>query len=223
LGDNPLRILDSKDPRDIEAVQGAPPAAEYLSEASTAHFKRVRTLLESAAVPFSVDGNLVRGFDYYTGVVWEVTAGGLGAQNAVGGGGRYDNLVEMLGGRPTPGVGFGCGLERLLIALEAQQVAIPTQERPLVWLIAHGDAAKDFNWTLMRELRAAGIRADMDMSGRSVKNQFKVAERASAAYCVIVGESELASNTVMLKELARREQTAIPRDQLIAHLLKSSS
>ncbi|MEA2735531.1 MAG: histidyl-tRNA synthetase [Humisphaera sp.] len=223
LGDNPLRILDSKDPRDIEAVQGAPPAAEYLSEASTAHFKRVRTLLESAAVPFSVDGNLVRGFDYYTGVVWEVTAGGLGAQNAVGGGGRYDNLVEMLGGRPTPGVGFGCGLERLLIALEAQQVAIPTQERPLVWLIAHGDAAKDFNWTLMRELRAAGIRADMDMSGRSVKNQFKVAERASAAYCVIVGESELASNTVMLKDLARREQTAIPRDQLTAHLLKSSS
>src|SRR5215212_9478677 len=94
LGDNPLRILDSKDPRDVEAVQGAPPAAEYLSEASTTHFARVRKLLEAAAVPFSVDGNLVRGFDYYTGVVWEVAAAGLGAQSAVGGGGRYDNLVD---------------------------------------------------------------------------------------------------------------------------------
>src|SRR5687768_2843089 len=214
LEDNPLRILDSKDPRDIEAVQGAPPSAEYLSEASTTHFDRVRTLLEAAAVPFSVDGTLVRGFDYYTGVVWEVTAAGLGAQSAVGGGGRYDNLVEMLGGRPTPGVGFGCGLERLLIALEAQQVALPLDQRPLVWLVAHGDAAKDFNWTLMRELRAAGVRADMDVSGRSVKNQFKVAERAGAAFSVVVGESELASNTVMLKDLARREQSAVPREQL---------
>ena len=218
LGDNPLRILDSKDPRDVEAVQGAPPAAEYLSEASDMHFARVRKLLEAAGLPFSVDGTLVRGFDYYTGVVWEVTAGGLGSQNAVGGGGRYDRLVETLGGRPTPGVGFGCGLERLLIALEAQQVAVPIEQRPLVWLVAHGDAARDFNWTLMHDLRAAGVRTDMDLSGRSVKNQFKVAEREGAAYCVIVGDSELASGTVMLKDLARREQVPVPRDQLVARL-----
>ena len=111
--------------RDIEAVTGAPPAAEYLSDASARHFARVQQLLTAAAVPFVVDGALVRGFDYYTGVVWEVTAGGLGAQNAIGGGGRYDNLVETLGGKPTPGVGFGSGIERLLIALEAQGVALP--------------------------------------------------------------------------------------------------
>ena len=114
LKDNPLRILDSKDPRDIEAVQGAPRAADFLSDASHNHFDRVQHLLKRGtvplSVPFLVDGGLVRGFDYYSGVVWEVTAGGLGAQNAVGGGGRYDNLVETLGGRPTPGVGFGCGL-----------------------------------------------------------------------------------------------------------------
>ena len=218
LIDNPLRILDSKDKRDIDAVQGAPPASEYLSEGSAAHFARAQKLLESTGVPFVVDGSLVRGFDYYTGVIWEVTAGGLGAQSAVGGGGRYDRLVETLGGRATPGVGFGCGLERLLLALEAQQVAIPTEQRPLVWLVAHGDAAKDFNWTLMRDLRAAGVRCDMDLSGRSVKNQFKVAERAGAAYSVIVGDSELASNSVMLKDLARREQAAVPRDQLVARL-----
>ena len=221
LSDNPLRILDSKDPRDIEAVQGAPPAAEYLSEASTAHFNRVRKLLESAAVPFSVDGTLVRGFDYYTGVVWEVTAGGLGAQNAVGGGGRYDKLVETLGGRATPGVGFGIGLERLLIALESQKVTVATNERPLVWLIAHGDAARDYNWSLMRELRAAGIRVDMDPSGRSVKAQFKMADRERAAWSIVVGDTELNANAVMLKNLHSGEQSSVPRDQLVA-LLQSA-
>jgi histidyl-tRNA synthetase len=221
LTDNPLRILDSKDPRDVEAVKGAPPAAEYLSEASTTHFARVRKLLEAAAVPFTVDGTLVRGFDYYSGVVWEVTAGGLGSQNAVGGGGRYDRLVETLGGRPTPGVGFGCGLERLLIALEAQQVSLAVSQEPLVWLIAHGDAARDANWQLMQTLRTAGIAADMDPSGRSVKSQFKLADREKASWCIIVGDSELESNTVMLKNLASGEQTAVARDQIVAKLQQS--
>jgi histidyl-tRNA synthetase len=220
LSDNPLRILDSKDPRDVEAVQGAPPAAEYLSDVSRAHFDRVRKLLESTGVPFTIDGALVRGFDYYTGVVWEVTATGLGSQSAVGGGGRYDNLVETLGGRPTPGVGFGCGLERLLIALEAQQAALPpVDSRPLVWLISAGDAARDYNWLLMRDLRAAGVRCDADLTGRSVKNQFKLAERYGAAYSIVVGDSEIASNTVQLKYLAAREQTTVPRDQLVSRLV----
>ena len=218
LSDNPLRILDSKDEKDVKAVQGAPPAAEYLSDASRAHFDRVRKLLENAAVPFTVDGNLVRGFDYYTGVVWEVTAGGLGAQNAIGGGGRYDRLVETLGGKPTPGVGFGSGIERLLIALEAQQVALPVDQRPLVWLVAHGDAARDYNWSLLRELRAAGVRADMDVSGRSVKSQFKLAEREQAAWVIVAGESEIAAGTVMLKNSQTREQAPVPRDQLLSRL-----
>ncbi len=218
LTDNPLRILDSKDPRDVEAVKGAPPAAEYLSDASAKNFERARTLLEKAALPFSVDGNLVRGFDYYTGIVWEVTAGGLGAQNAIGGGGRYDNLVETLGGKPTPGVGFGSGIERLLLALESQQITLPMDAKPLVWLVAHGDAARDANWQLMQTLRAAGIRADMDPSGRSVKSQFKLADREKAAFCIIVGDSELASNAVMLKNLQSGEQASVPRDLVIAKL-----
>src|SRR5688572_31433840 len=202
LSDNPLRILDSKDPRDVEAVKGAPPAAEYLSEASDAHFARVRRLLDEAQVVYRVDGNLVRGFDYYTGVVWEVTAAGLGSQNAIGGGGRYDNLVETLGGRPTPGVGFGSGLERLLIALEEQGVTLPKPDKPLVWLVAHGDPARDHNAALLRELRTAGVIADMDASGRAVKAQFKMAEREGARYAIVVGDTELAENTVVLKDLA---------------------
>lgn len=215
LNDNPLRILDSKDPRDVEAVQGAPPAMEYLSERSRAHFDKVASLLQQAGAPFTVDGALVRGFDYYTDTLWEVVAGGLGAQNAVGGGGRYDNLVEMLGGRQTPGVGFGSGLERLLIALDAQGVELPRAAKPLVWLIAHGDAARDANASLLRDLRAAGIAADSDPSGRSVKAQFKLAEREGAAFALVTGDNELAGGTVVLKDLAKREETTVPRDGAI--------
>jgi histidyl-tRNA synthetase len=220
LTTNPLRILDSKDPADRAACEGAPPAAESLSEKSRRHFERVQELLRAAEVPFRVNPNLVRGFDYYTETLWEVTAGGLGSQNAIGGGGRYDNLVEQLGGRPTPGVGFGSGIERLLIALEAQGVVLPRSEPKLVWLVSHGDAAREANWKLMAELRAAGIAADMDPSGRSVKSQFKVADREKAVYCVVVGESELASNTVVLKSLATAEQTTVARSELV-HRLKA--
>lgn len=218
LSENPLRILDSKDPRDVEAVQGAPPAMQYLSPRSKAHFDKVASLLQQAGAAFTIDGALVRGFDYYTDTLWEVVAGGLGAQNAVGGGGRYDNLVEMLGARPTPGVGFGSGLERLLIALDAQGSAIPNSAKPLVWLVAHGDAARDANGALLRELRAAGIAADMDPSGRSVKAQFKMADREGAASCIVAGDDELASNTVVLKNLQTREETRVPRAQIMARL-----
>src|SRR3954468_15893611 len=174
LTTNPLRILDSKDPRDQEAVKGVPPAVESLSDRSRQHFERVQALLASADVPFKVNPGLVRGFDYYTETLWEVVAGGLGAQNALGGGGRYDNLVEQLGGRPTPGVGFGSGLERLLLALEGQGVQLPRDPTNLVWLVSHGEAARAANWKLMHDLRNAGIPADMDPADRSVKAQFKL-------------------------------------------------
>lgn len=218
LDTNPLRILDSKDPRDQEACKGAPPAAESLSDKSRAHFDRVQKLLSASAVPFRVNPNLVRGFDYYTETLWEVTAGGLGAQNAIGGGGRYDNLVEQLGGRPTPGVGFGSGLERLLLALEGQGVPLSVPPKKLVWLIAHGDSARDHNWTLLGELRQAGIVADMDASGRSVKAQFKQADREQATHCIVVGDDELASGVVKLKDSATRQEQSVPRAEVVARL-----
>jgi len=218
LLENPLRILDSKDPRDQEACQGAPPAIESLSEKSRTHFERVQKLLSLAGSSYRVNPSLVRGFDYYTETLWEVTAGGLGAQNAVGGGGRYDNLVEMLGGRPTPGVGFGSGLERLLIALDSQGVQLPRQDKPLIFLVAHGDAARQANWTLLRELRQAGFSADMDYSPRSIKAQFKVADRESAAVVLVIGESELQAGTIVVKQLSTGQQSAVPREQLFDHL-----
>jgi histidyl-tRNA synthetase len=217
LGENPLRILDSKDPRDCEAVRGAPPANEALSDKSLKHFEEVKRLLGLSIDPaqLAVNPNLVRGFDYYTETLWEVTASGLGAQNAIGGGGRYDNLVESLGGRPTPGVGFGSGLERLLIALDAQGVQLPDPRRPLVWLVYHGDAARQAQWKLLQELRAAEIPADMDHSGRSVKSQFKLLDREGARWAVTIGDTELANGTVVVKDLKSSEQAAVPRDQVI--------
>lgn len=218
LTENPLRILDSKDPRDQEACKGAPPAVESLSEKSRKHFERVQQLLGALDVPYRVNPNLVRGFDYYTETLWEVTAGGLGSQNALGGGGRYDNLVENLGGRPTPGVGFGSGLERLLIALEGQGVTLPRPLKPLFFLIAHGEAARAAQFQLLRQLRAAGLTADMDYSPRSLKAQFKVADREKANYTLILGDSELANNTIVLKNLATGEQSTLPRPALIEKL-----
>jgi len=218
LQSNPLRILDSKDPRDQEFCAKVPPAADSLSDKSRVHFERVQKLLTDSDVRFRVNPSLVRGFDYYTETLWEVVAGGLGAQNALGGGGRYDALVEQLGGRPTPGVGFGSGLERLLLALEGQAVSLPRQDPKLVWLVSHGTAAQEANWKLLLELRAASITADMDPSGRSVKSQFKLADREQAGFCIVVGDTELAAGSAVLKDLKSGEQSTIPRDQIVAKL-----
>jgi histidyl-tRNA synthetase len=218
LTENPLRILDSKDPRDQSAVIGAPPALESLSDKSRRHFENIQAMLKDRSIPVTVNPNLVRGFDYYTGTVWEVTTSGLGAQNAIGGGGRYDNLVETLGGRGTPGVGFGIGLERLLIALEAQQVPLPDPRRPLVWLAALGPAAKQAAWYLLAELRAAGIVADMDLADRSMKAQFKIADREAAKFCLVLGDNELAKGEVTLKNLSTGDQSSVPRTQIVSRV-----
>lgn len=218
LEQNPLRILDSKDPRDQAACQGAPSAIDSLSPSSRAHFESVVRGLQQSGVDFQIDPTLVRGFDYYTETLWEVTAGGLGAQNAIGGGGRYNNLVEQLGGRPTPGVGFGSGLERLLIALEAQGVELPISSLPLIFLIWHGEEARWHQHRLAMELREQGLAVDMDLSGRSVKAQFKMADREKARFAVTVGENELSSRTVVLKDLRTGEQTVVTRDQIVSTL-----
>jgi histidyl-tRNA synthetase len=136
----------------------------------------------------------------------------------VGGGGRYDNLAESLGGRATPGVGFGSGIERLLMALEAQGVELAREDNALVWLVSHGDAAREAQWGLLRELRQAGVVADMDYSGRSIKSQFKLADRVKARFCVVVGDAELSSGTAVVKDLSTGEQTPLPRAEAVERL-----
>ena len=219
LNENPLRILDSKDPEDQRLLLGFDfKAHEVLTRSSAQHFERVCGLLNAAPFQWVIDHKLVRGFDYYTETLWEVTAGGLGAQNAVGGGGRYDKLVEILGGKPTPGVGFGSGLERLMIALEAQGVTLPNPTKPLHYLVYYGERAREEMWALLRELRTAGLAAEMELSGRSAKAQFKRANDEKAARVLILGDDELARNEVAVKDFVTSQQSSVPRGKVIEYL-----
>ena len=221
LESNPLRILDSKDPKDVAAREGVPSNLDSLSDKSRDHFARVRELLNAAGQPYEINPNLVRGLDYYTDTLWEYVAAGLGAQAAVGGGGRYDNLVETLGGKTTPGVGFGMGMERLLLALEAQGDEGLVPPRRLAWVVMQSDAARDRAFALLRELRGGGIAADGDFTGRNTKAQFKLADRAGATQTLILGDRELAAGTVAVKDMATGEQREIERGKLLETLAAS--
>jgi histidyl-tRNA synthetase len=225
LTENPLRILDSKEPSDQFLINEVKLfTTGFLSTKSEEYRARVHSLLNEAplikdngAAAF-FDSKLVRGFDYYTETLWEIALPALGPQDALGGGGRYDNLVENLGGRPTPGVGFGSGIERLLLALDSQKIPLPDPRQPLVWIAFHGEHAKSAAWKLLADLRAAGIAADMDLSNRSMKAQFKQADRESAKWCLILGDEELKSNTVTAKNLTTGEQSAIAREEITAKM-----
>ena len=221
LETNPLRILDSKDPRDVAARDGVPANVDFLSDKSRDHFDRVRTLLDASDLPYQLNANLVRGLDYYTETLWEFEAAGLGAQAAVGGGGRYDNLVETLGGKPTPGVGFGIGLERLLLALDSQGATLPDPTPRPIWVVAQTDAARDEALALLRSLRRAGLAADMDYTGRGTKAQFKLADRAAATHCLILGDRELEADTVAVKDLQSGEQREIDCGKVLEILTPS--
>jgi histidyl-tRNA synthetase len=221
LETNPLRIIDSKDPRDVAARAGAPSVAESLSEASSEHFRKVRALLEAAGQPFVVNDALVRGLDYYTDTLWEFVDDRLGAQATVGGGGRFNNLVESLGGKHVPAVGFGMGMERLLLALEAADALPAAAATPPVWVVAQGEAARDVAFSIVQELRRNAVPADMDLSGRGMKAQFKLADRHDADRAIVIGDQELENNVVILKSMKTGEQQEVPPDALIDVLMKS--
>jgi histidyl-tRNA synthetase len=216
---NPLRVLDCKNDACRRATEDAPHFIDYLCEPCTEHFNRVRAGLEALGVPFVIDHRLVRGFDYYTRTTFEFTSGAIdAAQNALGGGGRYDGLVEMLGGDPTPGIGFGIGIERLLIACDREGV-FPVQAPPLhafVMDTAGGASAV----TLTAELRRAGFRVDRAFDGRSMKSQIKSADKSGALVALVVGPKEVAAGTVGLRPLRLEgaEQRMVARAGIVAAL-----
>lgn len=223
--DNPLRVLDCKKPDCVAATADAPHQIDYLCDACRPHFARVREGLGALGIPFSLDPRLVRGLDYYTRTTFEFAAAALeSAQNAVGGGGRYGGLVEEMGGPPTPGIGFGIGLDRTLLACDAEGVlSAASVASPLdVYVVdfAGGDAARD----ITAELRAAGLRADRAYDGRSPKSQFKSADRSRARLAVIVGPDEAAAGEVALKDLragADAGQRRVGRAGLLAELQRA--
>ncbi len=216
LDANPLRALDCKRPECLAATADAPRLADHLCDPCRHHFERVRAGLDALGVPFVLDHRLVRGFDYYTRTTFEFSSEALeSAQNGIGGGGRYDGLVEMLGGPPTPGIGFGIGIERLLLACDAEGV-FPVDPPPLdafVVDVAGGDAARDITATLRRE----GLRADRGFDGRSMKSQLKSADRSGARVAVIVGPDELAAASATVRPLrGTGEQRTVPLTEVVA-------
>ncbi len=206
---NPLRLLDSKEEAAQPLLDAAPHSADYLCEECATHLATLRTYLDAAGMQHSINFRLVRGLDYYTKTVFEVWAEGIGAQAAVCGGGRYDRLIEELGGPPTPGIGFGMGIERVIASLRQQGVQPPPLPAPRVQVSPLGEPARVAAITLVRDLRAAGIGALYGFGGRSLKSQLKGADKAGVAYTVILGDQELADNVVIVREMATGEQARL--------------
>ena len=210
---NPLRTFDCKVPYCREVLEDAPRLTDYLCPDCASHHAAVKHALELQAIDFVEDHRLVRGMDYYTRTTFEFQSSVLGAQAGVGGGGRYDNLVEDIGGPPTPGVGFGTGLERILLALDRSGVAAPPVRRAAVYVVALTESAREPSFVLAHELRARGVAVELDYQQRSAKGQMKQAGRSGARFAAILGEEELATGTVTLKDLAAGEERRLPRIQ----------
>jgi histidyl-tRNA synthetase len=214
IAGHPLRVLDSKRAATQAAVADAPRIAEVLDDASRRHFERVQDGLRSLGIPFELDPGLVRGLDYYTHTLFEFRSEALDtAQSAIIGGGRYDGLVEQLGGPPTPGIGFGSGIERMLLACDAEGVFAAPASSLDVFVVdtTDGRAARDITSTL----RSAGLRADRAFDGRSMKAQMRAAGRSGARVAVIVGEREAADGTAAVRDLARGEQEVVGQDKVV--------
>ena len=203
---NPLRLLDCKNEHCHALAEDAPRITDCLCDECRTHFAEVQSYLTAAGVPFELDANLVRGLDYYTKTAFEVKYTPLGAQSAVAGGGRYDGLVEEVGGPPTPGIGFAVGLERVLLALEKQELLPEEPEAVDVFVVALGEAAQIPAFKLLHELRAAKLSAAMDFAGRSMKAQMKQANKKNARFVAILGEDEVKEASALLKDMKTSEQ-----------------
>ena len=220
LRKNPLRVLDSKETGMEALLAGAPHIVDYLCAECDAHFADLRALLDALEQSYTVNFRLVRGIDYYTKTVFEVWAEGIGAQAALCGGGRYDGLAEAIGGPPTPGVGFGSGIERIVLALQGMEIEPPAVREPQV-LVAHfGGLTKETAVGLTYRLRDAGIgtRLAFARERRSMKSQMREANRQGAAVVLVIGESEVEEGTVTVRPLSGGEQQTIPVEALIDYL-----
>jgi len=216
LSRNPLRILDSKDKRTQEIAQNAPSILDHLSTYSRQHFDQVQQLLSGLGISYQLNPQLVRGLDYYTHTAFEIQSDDLGAQATVCGGGRYDGLVAQLGGPEIPAVGWAIGLERLILLL--QQLQEPILPSIDFYVVSRGDAAEAQALVLAQKLRQAGFSVDLDLSGSAFKKQFTRADRSGAIACLILGDEEAANQTVKLKWMASKEQSAIPQAELLANI-----
>jgi histidyl-tRNA synthetase len=214
LRKNPLRILDSKEEATQPLLDTAPQIVDHLCAECADHFSRLRSYLDELRRPYQVDYRIVRGLDYYTKTVFEIKADGLGAQDTICGGGRYDGLVEELGGRPTPGIGFGSGMERIALAMQQIGLDVPEEPKPDVMLVYLGEPAKLAAARLVEKLRDLEISALLAFGDRSLKSQLKSANRVGASYTIILGEEELKAAKAAVREMASSQQVEVPLDAL---------
>ena len=214
LEENPLRVLDSKEPEDKAAVEGAPSILDYLDEESSVYFTAVRSMLETLQIPYVINTNMVRGLDYYNHTIFEFTTEVAGSQLTICAGGRYDGLVAYFGGPETPGVGFGMGLERLLLVLDKQVVELPIETALDVYVAVLGTGANGRALELVQALRAQGFAAERDYLDRKLKAQFKSADIFKAKTLITLGESEVESGQVTVKNNHNREEITVSLDQI---------
>jgi histidyl-tRNA synthetase len=214
LNKNPLRLLDCKKSSCQPVADSAPKSIDYLCPECDQHFSQLKRYLGLYEIPFEVNYRLVRGFDYYTRTVFEIQPPEEGAQSALGGGGRYDYLIEELGGRPTPGLGFALGIERIILSLKKQNISVPPLPGPQVFIASLGDDARDKATQLATALRQAGIGVVEAIGSRSLKSQLRQANNLNIPKTVIIGDDEVKTDTVILRDMATSRQKTIPTSQL---------
>ncbi|MDN8596584.1 histidine--tRNA ligase [Corynebacterium tuberculostearicum] len=218
---NPLRVLDDKRPEIQEQLADAPLMLDHLNDECRDHFETVTGMLDDMGVAYEINPRMVRGLDYYTKTCFEFVHDGLGAQSGIGGGGRYDGLMAQLGGQDLSGIGYGLGVDRALLALEAEGISLDgVESRVDVFGVALGTAAKRTMTTLINDLRKAGISADMSFGDRGLKGAMKGADRAGARFALVLGEQELENSTVALKDLAAHEQHDVKVSDLVSVLVR---
>ncbi|GGF07151.1 histidine--tRNA ligase 2 [Halobacillus andaensis] len=222
LDQNPLRVLDCKKDKDHPAMATAPSILDYLNETSREYFEKVKAHLDVMGIAYEVDPNLVRGLDYYNHTAFEIMseAEGFGAITTLSGGGRYNGLVEDIGGPETSGIGFAMSIERLLMALEAEGIELPIEDSLDCYIVALGERAEKEAVRLSYQLRQAGVQVDKDYLQRKMKGQFKAADRLHAKYVVVLGEREIEQDAVSVKDMKSGEQIELPLDKIIGFLNK---
>ena len=220
LEKNPMRILDCKSPEDQEIAKNAPVILDYLCDDCKEHFENLQKYLKLMKIDYEINPRIVRGLDYYTRTVFEFITTDIGAQGTVCGGGRYDGLIEQLGGKPTPALGFGMGLERLLLTLEAEGISLGEDSVPEIFFANIGEAAKVYAFTLAEKARAEGMRAQSDLMGRSLKAQMKYADKIKAIYTVVLGDDEVANQSAVAKNMLTKEQITLDLTKPIREQLK---
>jgi histidyl-tRNA synthetase len=216
---NPMRMIDCKEEKCKVYTKDAPRMLDYLCDDCKKHFEAVQSLLKGAGIEYEIDPSIVRGLDYYSRTVFEFVTSAAGAQGTVCGGGRYDGLLEQMGEKPVPAVGFAAGMERLLMVMAAEGVEVPQEQGPLCYLAGMDEPSREKAFLLASTLRHEGISAEVDHMERSVKAQFKYADKKGARFVAVIGESELSSGEAQVKDMKKSTSERVKFDSL-AHYIK---